>query len=675
MGAQTPQKPIERVLAQLRDVREVGEGYQACCPSHDDQNPSLSIREGDDGRVLLHCFAGCKVENIAHALNLEMTDLFADIQLPLTTGVLANAKRIPASFLQELGLSDSKYKGQTKVCIPYRDINGETIAVRNRHALSGDNRFTWRRGDRATLYGLERLRVAKAAGWVLIVEGESDCWTGWWHDLPVIGVPGKTVWRHEWASHFEGIDVYLWQEPDAEDFALRVSAQLPNLCVILAPQGIKDLSEAHLQGKDIASLLEQLRRIALPISEIQKAKDSALIADLATLAAPILVAPDPLELVGKEIRRLGYGGDLRSTLIVYLAMTSRLLAVRPGTMLAHLLLLGPAGAGKSYTVQVVRRLLPERAVVVIDAGSPRVLIYMDDELQHRVLIYSEADSLPAGEDNPAASAIRNLLQDNRLSYKVVRQEPSTGDHGVQEVTKEGPTVLVTTAVKSLGHQLGTRLFTLEVPDDPKQVRAALAAQGSLEVDGTHQIDERLIAFQDYLQLKAPWDVVVPFAPVLSETIGRTNSAPRILRDFQRLLALIKAVTVLRHTKRNRDAKSRLIATLEDYQTIRDLTNHMYVGSVSGASNLVRETVEAVEELLSSTGSMGTINAKQIADQLGIHASSAGRRIEKALENGWLINMEDRRGRPLSISLGDPLPATGGLPEPEELDLQEDLLDP
>lgn len=50
--------------------------WQARCPAHDDKGPSLSIRETDDGRVLVHCFAGCSVHEIAQAVGLELSDLF-----------------------------------------------------------------------------------------------------------------------------------------------------------------------------------------------------------------------------------------------------------------------------------------------------------------------------------------------------------------------------------------------------------------------------------------------------------------------------------------------------------------------------------------------------------------------------------------------------------------------
>lgn len=50
--------------------------WSARCPAHEDRGPSLSIRELDDGRVLLHCFAGCSVHEIVAAVGLELSDLY-----------------------------------------------------------------------------------------------------------------------------------------------------------------------------------------------------------------------------------------------------------------------------------------------------------------------------------------------------------------------------------------------------------------------------------------------------------------------------------------------------------------------------------------------------------------------------------------------------------------------
>jgi hypothetical protein len=53
-----------------------GRGYLVRCPSHNDTNPSLSIAEGNDGRILLKCFAGCTIKDICHSLDIEIRDLF-----------------------------------------------------------------------------------------------------------------------------------------------------------------------------------------------------------------------------------------------------------------------------------------------------------------------------------------------------------------------------------------------------------------------------------------------------------------------------------------------------------------------------------------------------------------------------------------------------------------------
>lgn len=70
---------VEKVLNLLDKVRSNGKGrWSARCPAHADNGPSLSIREADDGRVLLHCFAGCGAAEVVNALGLSFGDLFPE---------------------------------------------------------------------------------------------------------------------------------------------------------------------------------------------------------------------------------------------------------------------------------------------------------------------------------------------------------------------------------------------------------------------------------------------------------------------------------------------------------------------------------------------------------------------------------------------------------------------
>lgn len=71
--------PVRRVLRLLKDVYETADGWVACCPAHRDRSPSLSIRVGDRGTVLLYCHAGCEIKKIVAALGFTMEDLFAKL--------------------------------------------------------------------------------------------------------------------------------------------------------------------------------------------------------------------------------------------------------------------------------------------------------------------------------------------------------------------------------------------------------------------------------------------------------------------------------------------------------------------------------------------------------------------------------------------------------------------
>lgn len=65
-------------INQLTNVKKTAAGWQACCPAHEDNSPSLSIALGREGRILLKCHAGCEQESIVAALGLTMADLFED---------------------------------------------------------------------------------------------------------------------------------------------------------------------------------------------------------------------------------------------------------------------------------------------------------------------------------------------------------------------------------------------------------------------------------------------------------------------------------------------------------------------------------------------------------------------------------------------------------------------
>ena len=71
-------RPVENLLVRLEGVQERNGHWMARCPAHEDVSPSLSVKEGEDGRALLKCFRGCEPDDIVAVLELEMRDLFPD---------------------------------------------------------------------------------------------------------------------------------------------------------------------------------------------------------------------------------------------------------------------------------------------------------------------------------------------------------------------------------------------------------------------------------------------------------------------------------------------------------------------------------------------------------------------------------------------------------------------
>lgn len=96
---------VAKLLDRLDGARQTGPGrWIAKCPAHEDRSPSLSIRELDDGRCLIHDFGGCGTEAVLDALGLEMQVLFAERLAGSgpAGGHTSTHSRVPARDLLEI---------------------------------------------------------------------------------------------------------------------------------------------------------------------------------------------------------------------------------------------------------------------------------------------------------------------------------------------------------------------------------------------------------------------------------------------------------------------------------------------------------------------------------------------------------------------------------------------
>lgn len=275
---------LQEFLNRLNGVKPNGKGYMARCPAHDDRQQSLSVSQGDDGRILLKCFAGCEAQDIVAAMGLDMRDLFPNNanRAPrrnsngpvITTAQLAADKGLPADFLA-FYTEDIPSLG---VKIIYKTLNGK-LATRQRLrvALSAKEGSRWMRGPGHPVpYGLWRIpRMSQESDTLLLVEGESDAWTAWYHKIAALGIPGADMTGKLDLRHVEPFrKVLIWKEPDqgGETFVRGLTQRLAALgyngevFVVQGPpdeQGrpVKDLNQLHkntLRSPSPAALFKEL---------------------------------------------------------------------------------------------------------------------------------------------------------------------------------------------------------------------------------------------------------------------------------------------------------------------------------------------------------------------------------------------------------------------------------
>ncbi len=218
--------PLETLLARLKGVRKSLRGWVACCPAHFDGEPSLSIGLGDEGHILLKCFAGCSLDNIVEAMGLTVADLFPDApsstdsrtrhtsRNSLTLVELAQDKMLPWQYLFNLGVMENT--GGVLQILYHLPDGTPAPRHRLRSALVARKGSRWSMGEgEIVAYGLERLEDARKASYLVIVEGESDCWTLWYHKFPALGLPGAEMANKLEQAYLAGIErVYIIREPD-----------------------------------------------------------------------------------------------------------------------------------------------------------------------------------------------------------------------------------------------------------------------------------------------------------------------------------------------------------------------------------------------------------------------------------------------------------------------------
>ena len=209
---------IEDILSRLEGVQESGGGWVARCPAHGDDNPSLSIARGEDGRTLMHCHAGCSCEAVVEAMGLKMADLMPANEKPNRT-IKGRWGRWVCDYVYTDARGGVLYKSTRYV----KDDGKKTFIIK---VPDPKAKFGWAFGlakknvERVPFHLPRVIAAAKAGKSVIIVEGEKDALTV----EQVTGcaatcnVAGAMKWgykfREDWVKWFDGANIIVIADND-----------------------------------------------------------------------------------------------------------------------------------------------------------------------------------------------------------------------------------------------------------------------------------------------------------------------------------------------------------------------------------------------------------------------------------------------------------------------------
>lgn len=294
--AGTPQSPeVSRFLGRLDGVRANGVNWSARCPCrNDDQNPSLSIGQGADGRVLVTCHRGipCSVDEICTAVGLAVSDLMPPRDKP-----------------------DKPSKPPTWThTYDFRDVDGTLLYQKQRGVFeNGKKTFRIRRPDgkggyeynangvKKILYNLPMVsRAVDDGNTIFVVEGEKDADTLVEAGFIATSVPfgaGPGKWLPEYSDALKGADIVVIADKDdsGREFATEIRDRLIEVgCTVellVAPgqdhDGIKDVTDLLNSGGKLSDLI--------PFSGVEK---------------PTAPEPDPIDPILSKLREILERTDL-----------------------------------------------------------------------------------------------------------------------------------------------------------------------------------------------------------------------------------------------------------------------------------------------------------------------------------------------------------------------------
>jgi hypothetical protein len=360
-------------------------------------------------------------------------------------------------------------------------------------------------------------------------------------------------------------------------------------------------------------------------------------------------------------------GEHRNAKLLYLIATTRLFDKCMSAAIK-----GPSSGGKSEIRKQVLEFFPPEDIISFTSMSEKALLYEERDFPHKILSMGEAAAIQEKEFQDML--LRELMSEGILRHRTAQK---VGNQIItQEIVKNGPVCfMVTTTRAALHPENETRMISLEIDDSETQTRRVLKKQAQTLGRNIKPDESIYYDWQDFQRLlrilgnkKGGWKVDVPFAEALADLIP--PRATRLRRDYPQIIAAIKAHCLIHCYRRDNNGRGELIADLNlDYIPVADLIGH--IASESAGIAVSKELVETIGAVKLATVKIPAddgATAFEVAKLLKLDKSTAWRRLGLAMNKGFVVNMETRKGQPGRYRLTDQeIEAESLLPSAEQIE--------
>ena len=312
-------------------------------------------------------------------------------------------------------------------------------------------------------------------------------------------------------------------------------------------------------------------------------------------ALEFLKAPDLVSRLQDDMEALGYVGEEKGKLLVYLVGLSRKLENPLSAIIRS-----QSGAGKSGLASLITSLVPPEDVIHYSRVSAHALAYAGKDAFKRKLLAME--ERVGGE--AADYYIRILQSSHKIRQAVTITDPVTGQMKMQEFEVEGPIAYIeTTTASRLNQENASRCFEIYLDESEEQTHRIHQRQRAARRAGrVHRAHKEKIRkrHHDAQRMLEEVDIVIPYVDHLTFPTRWL----RTRRDNERFLCLIEASAFLHQHQRKRvehdgpngEKISYVEANLDDYRLAYELAKDVLRDTLHELSISAREALQAARSL-------------------------------------------------------------------------------